>query len=105
MRSSTTITTSNRLSCGRTAFFSPAISENNEKDGSHMTTIINHNHNGKTYQHEHEQTGVEPRTPEQRRRAGKRARLILAVIGGGVLAAGAATTYPRLATSKALAET
>jgi RND family efflux transporter MFP subunit len=70
-----------------------------------MTTIINHHHNGKAHEHEHEQAGVEPRTPEQRRRAGKRARLILAVIGIGVLAAGAATTYPRLATSKALAET
>ena len=46
-----------------------------------------------------------PRTPAQRKRAGRRAWAMLGVIGVGAVAAAAASTMPRLAVPAQLAET
>jgi RND family efflux transporter MFP subunit len=48
---------------------------------------------------------AKPRTAEQRRRAGKRAWLLLAILGVGAAAAATASTLPRLGVPKELAET
>jgi RND family efflux transporter MFP subunit len=50
-------------------------------------------------------SAAKPRRPEQRRQAGRRARLFLAVIGIGAAGAAAASAWPRLHTHEALAET
>lgn len=77
------------------------------------TITPSHKHNGHpvatpqaTAQSAHEDfSAARPRRPEERRRAGRRAQLFLAVIGITAVGAAAASTWPRLHTQEALAET
>jgi membrane fusion protein, multidrug efflux system len=81
----------------------------------HVTTL-QHNNGDETLQNESAQThaahphgddvsAAKPRPPHERRRAGRRAWLMLAIVGVGAAAAATAGTLPRLGASKALHET
>src|SRR5579871_2805216 len=78
------------------------------------TTTTTHKHNGDHgVSHMREATGVghedlsaaAPRSPELRRRTGRKAWLILALIAMGAAGAAAAGTWPRLRVPAALVET
>lgn len=77
-----------------------------------MTTLQHHNGNAMHHAHlddhaHHEDLSADaaPRSPHERRRAGRRAWMILAVVGISAAAAATASTLPRLGASKALVET
>jgi RND family efflux transporter MFP subunit len=77
----------------------------NESHG-HATSVMEVQPAASTAPHHDDVTGAAaPRTPEQRRRAGRRAGLLLAVVAVAAAGAGAASTWPRLATADRLAET
>src|SRR5437763_5682405 len=76
----------------------------------YATETKTHKHNGEhvpaANHAEHEDlSAAAPRTAEQRKRAGRRAGLLLTVIGLVALGAAAASTWPRLHVHAALAET
>src|SRR5262245_59825981 len=77
-----------------------------------MTTLQHHNGNAMHHTHlddhaQHEDLSADaaPRSPQERRRAGRRAWMILAVVGISAAAAATASTLPRLGATKALVET
>lgn len=75
-----------------------------------MTTLL-HNHEqqatiqAQPVEHGDDMSAAKPRSSEDRKRAGRRAWVILAAIGIGAAAAATASTLPRLGVSHELAET
>jgi RND family efflux transporter MFP subunit len=63
-----------------------------------------HSHNEQS-NHEDVSADAAPRSPQERRRAGRRAWMIMAVVGISAAAAATASTLPRLGARKALVET
>jgi RND family efflux transporter MFP subunit len=80
------------------------LTMNATHDHNHVDRIVrapapSHDHN------HHDLSAAAPRTPEQRKRAGRRAWLLLGVVGVAAGAAAAAGTLPRLGVTRELAET
>jgi membrane fusion protein (multidrug efflux system) len=75
----------------------------NDHNGDRFTSVaVSHE---KPQNHHEDLSAAAPRSPEQRKRAGRRAWVLMGVIGVGAVAAAAASTYPRLAVPKELSET